>query len=243
MNDVSFRDWRRTEQHNTDLTEGFLDNGKRCVFTFPWQEDPVIMEQGSWARSRCDTPRPFVCQHFASTVNYRVNINSGSVFNGTSEVLGGSFTLSGVTNIVKLVARQSSDIILLPDSELLQNLIRTVVLIDGSKLRLIGPGNFTSIGDSFIGEPIEYGLQPALVITPQANFHIMNSVSQQNVLSKKNSTVSIVSGRLDAIEGGRIVIGLSCSLEIQQVRNNKYKIISVAILIIFTGWFAFSCYN
>ena len=48
MDDISFRDWRRTEFLNRDLTAGHLDNGKRCVYTYPWQSDPLISEQGTF---------------------------------------------------------------------------------------------------------------------------------------------------------------------------------------------------
>ena len=223
MNDVSFRDWRRTEELNRDMTAGFLDNGKRCVHTFPWQEDPAIEEQGSWSLSPCATKRSFVCQHAARTHNIVLEVTGRAVFSGGAEVFGGSLRLQ-VAEVVSLKATHASEIIIYGASNESSldnggvNVLRTMLLSDGSALRLRGPGDFFGVGNVFIGELDLAGLQPVIDIGSDVNLYFFpdDDIGQSSVESSSSNSTAMLAARVDSYHG-RVYVAAGVSLDFGQV--------------------------
>ena len=209
MDDISFRDWRRTEELNRDITEGYLDNGKRCVHTFPWQEDPAIEEQGSWFQSSCATPRAFVCQHAANTHNILLRVTGKSVFVGGAEVYGGSLQLWSA-DILGLKVSHASEIIVAPNSSDVLNELRTVHLVDGSILRLEGPGKYNVRGSAFIGERTLAGQQPLLMLGPEVNLAILTDSEAGN---------AVISARVVSNQGN-VLVGPGAMLDLRQVNRS-----------------------
>ena len=215
MNDVSFRDWRRTETLNRDQTDGFLDNGKRCVHTFPWQEDPAIDEQGSWSLSSCATPRAFVCQHAAETRNIAMTVTGKAIFSGSAEVYGG-FLSFNAADILELKTSHASEVVIDPtvnplgrDSVTSANVIKTMIMEDGSILRLEGQRQFNGTGGVFVGERYLHGLQPVLKIGRGVRFKFLTEA--ENTLTHSN-----VSARIESTDGS-ILVGTGVSVDFGQV--------------------------
>lgn len=238
MNDISFRDWRRTEVLNRDQTEGFLDNGKRCVHSFPWQEDPAIEEQGSWSLSACSTPRPFVCQHGASTRNFALRVTANSTFDGSAEFFGGQLLLN-IVQIFSLKVDHATEIIISPNfGDPITtyavggvNLLKSVVLSDGSILRLEGPADYFGLGKVFIGEQQLAGIQSVVQIGPLAQLYFYPGESAEvnkHKLFEESEHASIftahklfnvtaqIAARVESDEGS-IFVGTGASLELGQV--------------------------
>lgn len=231
MNDVSFRDWRRTEELNRDLTEGFLDNGKRCVHTFPWQEDPAIEEQGSWSLSPCATQRAFVCQHAASTHNIALEVTGRAVFSGEAEIFGGSLQLH-FAQIISLKVTHASEVLLFANKNESSstsggiNLLSAIELSDGSALRLRGPGEFFAVGNVFIGELGLAGLQPVVDIGPGVDLYFFpnDDVGQSSIQASTPNSTAMLAARVDS-DQGRIFVAAGVSLEFGQVMFLKESIL------------------
>lgn len=78
-----FVDWRRGEANNHTISAGVLAPlGERCGVLVPWQEDPLIEEQGSWNDISCDLSRAFVCQMYMTTDRFSITVLSHSAFSG-----------------------------------------------------------------------------------------------------------------------------------------------------------------
>lgn len=63
MNDKSYRDFRRgsdmSDRQNLAAPTAFINNGDNCMSVLPWQDDPLIEEQGSWDEISCTSKRSF----------------------------------------------------------------------------------------------------------------------------------------------------------------------------------------
>lgn len=217
MYDISFRDWRRTEKRDRDLTEGFLDNGKRCVNTFPWQLDPAIEEQGSWFQSSCDNNKAFVCQHAATTQNIVLNVSGYASFSGSAEFYGGDILLQ-TGELLGVKVTHAGKITIGPLSNELSSfgVLRTVLLEDGSLLRLNGPGDYYGQGDVFIGELTLSGLQPGLEIGPKVNLTFYPATASNQ--DAETSAYAVVSARVES-NGGSVRVGPGVLLDFGQVQN------------------------
>jgi hypothetical protein len=89
----SFRDWRRpSEPNNLTISEGVATPGELCVFLAPWQDDPLIEEQGSWMDFACALKKAYICQIYSPTFRNHFNIMA------TTSIRGGGFD-GGIVNI------------------------------------------------------------------------------------------------------------------------------------------------
>lgn len=207
MKDISFRDWRRTEELNRDETEGFLDNGKRCIHTYPWQEDPAIQEQGSWTRSPCEVERSYVCQHFASTVNINLTVTGAAIFNGTSAILGGYLYLRGASTLSKFSASHASEIVIKPLLSSVSVAIESIILSDASVLRLSGQANYIALGDAFIGETSIIGLQPAVTLGTGVTLRFRPKLSSLPSNAVVEARVDSYKGNVHVESGASLTFG------------------------------------
>ena len=174
---------------NRDLSDGFIDNGKRCVFTFPWQDDPLIREEGSWSMDPCNTKRAFVCQYFQPTVNYKITVTGIAFVANSASFLGGTFIFRHHTELRSLSAERSAEIFIWPSSSATAGRIQNIILTDGSSIKFVG-GSVFGEGNVFIGEQISYGLQPQIFVddgatmsfdSAQITFNADFSVTNGNV--------------------------------------------------------------
>lgn len=236
MNDISFRDWRRTEELARDLTEGFLDNGKRCVHTFPWQEDPVIEEQGSWSLSPCATPRSFVCQHSATTRNVVIRVTGSARFQESAEFFGGVLQLN-FAEILSLQVSHATVVTISPkysdaDTPVVFsgiNIIETMLMADGASLHLEGPRTYFGLGNVRIGEVNLAGQQSSVKIGPHVHVYFNTSLSTATGVSPFSgelvssqpaafaNVTAVISARLESSEGS-IFVATGVTLELGQVR-------------------------
>lgn len=171
-----FRDWRRTEVPDRDDPHGFIDIERRCVYSAPWQEDPLIAEQGSWVASHCSVKRSFVCEHNAGTMNRNIVVSGKASFSNESKLTGGSWQFKNVTTINSLVATRSAELFLNSVAGTYKpHRINTLRLERGSLLDIRGGQSVLSEGPAFIGEaPIasagSYWIQPIVRISPASNW-------------------------------------------------------------------------
>lgn len=209
MNDISYRDWRRTETLNRDLSDGFIDNGKRCVFTFPWQDDPLIREEGSWSMDPCNSKRAFVCQHFQPTINHKITVNGVAFISNTASFSGGTFLFQQYTEINSLNAGQSTEIFVWPLSSSTAGKVQSIILTDGSSIKFVG-GSISGSGNIFIGEQVSYGLQPQILVDGDAK------------LSFDSAKITVNAEFM--VPDGTINLDYTSTLLLQQVRR-KVKIL------------------
>lgn len=81
-----FLDWRWNEPNNRTVSEGQVTAGERCTLVIPWQEDTLLLEQGSWNDVACSLKKPFVCQHYGESKQFSLTVS------GTASVSGGQLT-------------------------------------------------------------------------------------------------------------------------------------------------------
>jgi hypothetical protein len=177
MTNRGFRDWRRTEVLDRDDPEGFIDIDRRCVYSAPWQEDPLIAEQGSWVASPCRVPRTFVCEHAASTINRDVVVNGLASFSNGSKVNGGRWHFRNSTVFNSLVGTKSAELII--DSmrgSPRSHRVTFIRLERGSVLDVLGGQSLLSEGPAFVGESRaeagggSYWMQPMVRVAPTSNW-------------------------------------------------------------------------
>jgi len=59
---------------NCFCSEGVPTNGELCVELVSWEQDPLIVEQGSWNDDGCEVQKPFICQIFKQTVQFSFTV-------------------------------------------------------------------------------------------------------------------------------------------------------------------------
>ena len=156
-----FLDWRRDEPNNHSLSDGFPSgggdrNGERCAALVPWQEDPLVLEQGSWKDDSCTSEKPFLCQIYGNTERFTITARSGALLTGGG-MEGGVLQLATVTGAAGLysfnVTRSGR---IQVSSTATDCVLGTVLLMDGSSLAL--HANARTQSDAFIGEPLTVSL-------------------------------------------------------------------------------------
>jgi hypothetical protein len=125
-----FRNWRRAEPNNHTFSEGQSTSGELCTILVPWQEDPLIVEEGSWNDVACNLLKPAVCQASFATVRYTLTVSAGTtaIRNGAFE--GGYLTLKGQSLIGSFSLFRSATLLLAAPSYLFAD----IPLHDGSHL-------------------------------------------------------------------------------------------------------------
>lgn len=104
-----FLDWRRGEPNNHTISEGVESpGGERCAALVPWQEDPLLLEQGSWNDDSCQVQKPFVCQVFGNTARYTISVSKKTTLSAGSLEGGVIATGTGATAITHFTAFRSA---------------------------------------------------------------------------------------------------------------------------------------
>jgi hypothetical protein len=202
MNNRGFRDWRRTEVLDRDDSRGFIDIDRRCVYLSPWQEDPLVAEQGSWVAAPCRVQRRFVCEHSAPTLNRDIVVNGIVSFSNSAKIVGGRWHFKNSTVFSSLVATRSAELLI--DSVRGSpgpHRVSLVRLERGSVLDVLGAQSLLSVGAAFIGESAERGgsswIQPLVRVAPTSNWtfqsdttHLGASIEARFVVNR--GTVVIV---------------------------------------------------
>jgi len=143
-----FRDWRRFEPDNHTVTEGYSTLGELCIHVVPWQDDPLIVEQGIFDDSSCTVEKPFICQVFGRTTRYTLTVSASSYFDG-GVIAGGILNLNGQSTI-KLIGFRDSVSAQITSSSSATSSLGSVLLEDGSVLTIHGKVYIN--GDTWIGE-------------------------------------------------------------------------------------------
>lgn len=108
-----FRNWRRFEPNNHTVTEGYSTLGELCAHLVPWQEDPLIVEQGMFEDASCFVKKPFVCQMFGKTKRFTLSVSGESYFDG-GVLAGGELVLKGINTLKLIGLRDSMSVKILP---------------------------------------------------------------------------------------------------------------------------------
>lgn len=153
---------------------------KQCILLAPWQQYPLVLEQGSWKHYQhhpqeqqqqlgCHSLRPFICQIFADTTRYTLNVTSSVLLQGKKVIIEGGrllITASGTSSssssaaavqLLELTASYGANIIIAPSSAsttatTAAATLGSVLLTDGSKLSLSSYATATAIRNAYIGE-------------------------------------------------------------------------------------------
>jgi hypothetical protein len=158
----TFLDWRRDEPNNHSISEGVpagvpSAGGERCAVLVPWQEDPLLLEQGSWNDESCEVEKPFLCQVYGDTTRYTLTVTgaatlTGGVLEGGVMAVG---TTSGVAGLYHITVARSGR--LLVSAKASDCVIGQVFLLDGATLDLQSATVRTQ-SDAYIGEPVDHSL-------------------------------------------------------------------------------------
>ena len=212
MLDISFRNWRRrSDRSDRQALEDpgvFINNGDNCVHLVPWQEDPVIAEEGSFEEISCFTEKAFVCQRLVSTTRHTLTTLGTSIFTGGG-IRGGYFVLEGFFNFDTFFAENSAVITAQPSISGQPVIIRNLILRDGSDLLL--NTNVLIMDESFIGESWTYGLQP----TVKLNSGITLTASSNCTICNKTGYNVTVNARFE-VSSANIIIHDNINLALRQ---------------------------
>jgi hypothetical protein len=167
-----FHDWRRFELNNMTVSYGDTNQGgERCVAIAPWQDDPLLLEQGGWLDLACSLRKPFICQSFATTVRYTLKV-AGNVVIGQAAIVGGIVDFNGAANISNLEVSRSAILIASNPSATVR--VSTMTLVDGSTFL---DQSITKLNElSFIGEQRSdgdtHGAQSTFTLAPNSSLTI-----------------------------------------------------------------------
>lgn len=255
-----FVDWRRNEPNNMTVSNGTATpGGERCVQLVPWQQDPLIIEQGAWNDDACQNERSFICQAFSPTTRYSLTISNATyIVAGT--LIGGEIFSKGPTIIENLSILRSAAIHFEAQNHISR--VRYLILMDSSKVYVEAP--VAIFGSGFIGEMSvdEYQYLLGVYDVNQALY------AQSRILVSGNGTLSSTcltnlhanpnvkvlgtgqcstSGEvsLDAevrVDGGVIAVGNYSSLNLYQVMSNgiiseaTFNVVDLLMFCVQLGW-------
>lgn len=196
--DGMFLDWRRDEPNNHTISEGQeTPGGERCAALVPWQEDPLLLEQGSWNDDSCQVLKPFVCQIVANTQRYTVHVaEETSLFAGSLE---GGIIATGVkdTSIEQFTTFRGGRLYISPGGK--SCALGRVILKDGASLSINSNARTTG-AHAHIGELLNGTLADAQVnatgLSPsfqdmQSNVRLAKGATLTLGLSSAQSNVTI----------------------------------------------------
>jgi hypothetical protein len=227
-----FLDWRREEPNNHSISEGVpagvpVAGGERCVNLVPWQEDPLLQEQGAWNDESCTIEKPFLCQVYGDTERYWLTVTGDVVLNAGALEGGVLLTSSegGATSLSYFIVTRSGR--LQVSSKATACVVGTVMLSDGATLSL--NANARVLG--FIGELTDHSasmvdpaspsllpMQSFLHVSANAtiNFAPLCAFYAPTECSTADSGVIIISAR--AFVDGRHTITGNTTVTMLQVR-------------------------
>lgn len=234
--DAMFLDWRRHEPNNMTVSNGTATyGGEQCVQLVPWQQDPLIVEQGAWADDACQNTRPFICQVFSPTVRFSVTVANATTFE-TGVVHGGAIVSVGTAKIASVHLLRGAALWL--GSSTRVSRVRNVVLMDAA--RLVAVGRVAMYNDARVGDmPLaEYrdllGVSASLAASPNALYAqsvvvvaskgALLTTSLSNIDATPSTSTAIGCGGAHNItlaarfivRGGNVTIGACSSLLLQQ---------------------------
>jgi hypothetical protein len=222
-----FRNWRRFEPNNHTVSEGKSTPGELCVHMVPGQEDPLLIEEGSWNDVSCSQVRkPFICQIYADTLRRQWNVNGRAVISG-GLLEGGIINLYGASSTVADFALwKSASLTFYPSST--GSTLGSLALEDGSALiiqttinmkqtAMIGEG-VTSLG------MISYGNNESLSSTTAMQPTVtLGSTAELACLSSCADCHSSYNVNINArVSGdGTILVEDNIELNFDQVRQDE----------------------
>lgn len=143
-----FTDWHRGEPNNHTVSEGLPTNGELCAALTPWQDDPLVQEQGSWADEACSLNKPFICQIFAQTQRYIITTTQSANLTGGSMEGGHLLLGNGHSHIDNFSVSKSATLTLSAASS--GSTIGRLLLEDGAALVV---NSLTTLDvNAFVGE-------------------------------------------------------------------------------------------
>lgn len=201
-----FLDWRRYEPNNETLSESdpSVLGGERCGSLIPWQEDPLIQEQGSWNDVSCDVFKPFVCQIFGSTIRYQIYIVKDLYIDGG--ILEGGQLVSGEgdTTIINYTIIRGASITITSSSTSSSsnknNVISKLYLVDGAQLFI--DSKVQMFSDAYIGE-LPFELINNIPLTNTS----MNSITSDTTTTSSMQTMITIS------DNASIIVSPYCTLK------------------------------
>ena len=179
---LSFYDWKRFSRTNISVatTGQNIEEAKRCVHIAPWQDDPLVQEQGSFMDVGCFLPKAYVCQLHALTERHALNVATATI-DGLSELDGGDLVVTQQATINSLRLMRSARVTVAASSS--SNSIQRLELEDASALLAeqdfdfrvpVNPNSTTLIGS---GEPHlrTGGGQPTVYIASEKTMTISDA--------------------------------------------------------------------
>jgi len=149
-----FKDWRRYEPNNQSISEGMPSppdaGGERCASLVPWEEDPLIQEQGSWNDYSCTALKPFICQMFGDTSRYQLQVLQDVHLVGGALEGGILQSGTGSTSVLLFTVSRGGMIVLSPTTSSPIS-IDQLLLLDGANCTL--QAHVQLLSSAFIGEP------------------------------------------------------------------------------------------
>ena len=226
-----FLDWRRQEPNNHSISESFSAlGGERCATLVPWQEDPLLLEQGSWNDDSCAMQKPFICQLFGNTQRYTLSVTTDTVLQGGVLEGGVLQTGTGKSDFYKFTATRSASLIVGTNPS--ECILGNVILTDGSSL-VLNAVSVKTQSDAFIGEPMSplntavpmngpayfisgLQMQPYVIVSAgsNVNFSPLCTASSPAGCSVTGSNVTINARMF--VNGG-ITVGLNAEVFMLQV--------------------------
>ncbi len=184
-----FLDWRRDEPNNHTISEGReTPGGERCAALVPWQEDPLLLEQGSWNDDSCSVERPFLCQIFGNTARYTLAVQGHTTLTAGRMEGGVISTGTGVTDIAHFTTFRSGRIHVSTGGA--SCALGKVILQDGASLEI--HSNAHTVDDAYLGEPVNSTLSAVSLDPLGPSFQSM----QSNVHVAAGATLSLGTGAM-----------------------------------------------
>lgn len=193
-----FQDWRRFEPNNQSLSEGRPSppeaGGERCASLVPWQEDPLIQEQGSWNDYSCTALKPFICQMFGSTSRHQLQVLQDVYLHGGAMEGGVLQTGAGSTSVLQFTMRRGGKILISsPTISSSTTIIDQLLLIDGSSC-IIMESQVQLLSGAFIGEPSHTGPSPSGIMhssSSSSSSSSLNNNPMESVITMVNASLMV----------------------------------------------------
>jgi hypothetical protein len=221
----TFLDWRRDEPNNHSLSAGVsagvpAAGGERCASLVPWQEDPLLQEQGSWNDVSCEAAKPFLCQSYGDTQRYTLTVTGAAALTGGG-LEGGILRVGTVTGSADLLDYEvSRSGRLVVAAKATDCTIGTLLLKDGATLQLLAANAYTLSG-AYIGEPqynspSDVPLQPFLRVGRNTTLSMGPLCADDSSPSCATPTVTIAAR---VFAQGKLVVTGDTQVDMQQVRR------------------------
>lgn len=219
---TAFRDWRRFEPSNHTVSEGEYDlSGEDCVEILPWDEDPMVMAEGSFNDNGCALHKPYVCQLGAVTRQFRIVASTVLIYDGG--MIGGELVVNDHATITKFNATHGA-VVTLTGSEsrtpssvkLYLHLQMGASLHVKSELRLSAGALVGEAPSSMVDLPFTHALlydhttrtipfaQNSLGMQPLVRVYATGNISVAGTV--KHNESAVINAALDVQTGGRLIL-------------------------------------